>query len=118
PLTSASSGRRPARPPSWRPLAAEQLAAEPFVREGLVEHDGRRVRVEVTAALLALLARTNVRFFEFGEGLQCETAIDPKRPYGALTCFELEMAEILSIEPAGPPQKDEPGLRELTEAQM
>src|SRR4051812_13337174 len=107
--------------PGWyeydSPLPPELLVKEPFARSAQVERHGRRVRIELTPALLALLRRANVRFFDDG-GVACGTAVDPKRPYGAYTSYELEMAEILGIKPEGPPREDDPSLRELTDEQL
>jgi hypothetical protein len=107
--------------PGWyeydSPLAPEALAKQPFARSAQVEVRGRRVRIELTAALLVLLRRANVRFFDDG-GIACGTAVDPKRPYGDLTAYEYDMAAILDIKPEGPPREDDPTLRELTDEQL
>jgi hypothetical protein len=107
--------------PGWyeydSPLPAEALAKEPFARSAQVERRGRRVRIEITGMLLALLRRANVRFFDDG-GAACFAAVDPKRPYGNYNLYELEMAEILDIKPEGPPREDDPSLRALTDEQL
>jgi hypothetical protein len=98
------------------PLAPDELAHEPFVEHGFARVEGRRVVVEVTESQLKLLKATNTGVIDDG-GRQIGVEINPKRPYGDMTFFELDMAEILGIKPEGPPRKDRPAFREFTEAQ-
>jgi hypothetical protein len=107
----------PARYEYESPLTPSRLADEPFAKSGRVQIDGGTVRMDVTREHLALLKRANVRFFDEG-GLRCEAAVDPKRPYGDMSYFYVDMAQILEVEPDGPHRRDDRSVREFTEAQL
>jgi hypothetical protein len=107
----------PARYEYESPLAPSQLADEPFAKSGRVQIHGGTIQMDVTREHLALLKRANVRFFDDG-GLRCEAAVDPKRPYGDMSYFYLDMGDILGVEPDGSPRENDPSVREFTEAQL
>jgi hypothetical protein len=98
------------------PLAPKDLAQQPFVEHGFAQVAGRRVVVDVTESQLKLLKATITGVIDDG-GRQIGVEINPKRPYGDMTFFELDMAAILGIKPEGPPRKDQPRFREFTDAQ-
>ncbi len=99
------------------PLGAGVLAGQPFVAERLCAVDSDTVTVEVRPEHLALLARANVRVFD-DDGVAMGVAIDPKRPYGDLSFYVIDMAAILGLAPEGLPYRDDPSRRELSEPQM
>ena len=91
------------------PIIGDDLGGEPFVEHERVEVQGTQVTIEVRDDHLKLLRAANTRFFDDG-GRDIGLVIDPKRPYGDMTSFELDMASILGVKPE---QGDE-----FSEAQM
>ena len=73
--------------------------------------------IDVTEAHLKLLRAMNTGVIDDG-GFDIGVEIHVKRPYGDMTCIEIDMAAILEIEPEGPPRQDYPSMREFTEAQL
>ena len=93
------------------------LAAQPFVQHRRAEVVGNRVTIQVTEAHLKLLRAADTKLVDNG-GRDIGVEIDPKRPYGDMTYFEIDMARILGISAEGPPRADYPQLREFTEPQL
>jgi hypothetical protein len=90
------------------PFTPSRLEEEPFVKSPRVEIRGSTIRMDVTSEHLALLKAANVRFFDDG-GWQCEAAIDPKRPYGDMSFFYIDMVRALGLDtdPLPPSEDDE-----------
>lgn len=99
------------------PLSPELSAEQPFVENQRAEIAGTRVTIDVTEAHLKLLRAANVQTLDDG-GLDIGVQMHPKRPYGDMSYFELDMGDILGIQPEGPPRKDRPQLRDFSEAQL
>jgi hypothetical protein len=89
----------------------------PFREHNLVKVNDHRIGIEVTADHLKLLRALRTEMVDDG-GTQIGVMVNPKRPYGDMTYFELDMADILGIRPEGPPRKDQPKYREFTPAQL
>jgi hypothetical protein len=93
------------------------LGTPPFVEHGLAEINGRHIGILVTESHLKLMraARTNI-IDEGGRDIGVE--INPKRPYGDMSYFELDMGQILGIRPDGPARTDYPQMLDFSEAQL
>jgi hypothetical protein len=98
-------------------LDPDDLAAQPFVQHRRAEVVGNRVTIQVTDAHLKLLRAADTNLVDNG-GRDIGVEIDPKRPYGDMTYFEIDMARILGISAEGPPRADHPELREFSEPQL
>lgn len=98
-------------------LDAGDLTAQPFVQHRRAEVVGNRVTIQVTEAHLKLLRAADTNLVDEG-GRDVGVEIDPKRPYGDMTYFEIDMARILSVVAAGPPRSDRPELRDFSEPQL
>lgn len=98
-------------------LDPDDLAAQPFVQHKRAQVLGNRVTIEVTEAHLKLLRAADTNLVDDG-GRDIGVEIDPKRPYGDMTYFQIDMARILGISAEGPPRADYPKLREFTEPQL
>jgi hypothetical protein len=57
----------------------------------------------------AAVIEWNEDWADFGDRLHAVPGIDPKRPYGDMTYFEIDMAAVLGIKPAGKETKESPG---------
>jgi hypothetical protein len=99
------------------PLDPEDLATQPFVVHRRVEVKGNRVAVDVTREHLALMRVANTGIIDDG-GRDIGVEMDPKRPYGDMTYFELDMATTLGIVAEGPPRKDDPAHLDFSEPQL
>jgi len=99
------------------PLDPEDLATQPFVEHGLAELKGNRVGIDVTEAHLKLTRGANTGLIDDGRR-DIGVEINPKRPYGDMTYFELDMATILGVTAEGPPRQDHPALRDFSEPQF
>jgi hypothetical protein len=99
------------------PLDPGDLVAQPFVQHRRAEVLGNRVTIQVTEAHLKLMRAAGTNLVDEG-GRDIGVEIDPKRPYGDMTYFEIDMAEILGIVAEGPPRADRPELRNFTEPQL
>jgi hypothetical protein len=97
--------------PAWA------LAQEPFVEHDRAAVEGKRITVEVRPEHLKLLKSGNVRIHDGGD-LELTVGFDSKRPYGDMTYYYIDMADILGITPAGPAREDEPSLHEFKDAQI
>lgn len=97
-------------------LPPNYLAHEPFVANGRSQVVGKRVSVELRPEHLKLLQSDTIRIRDGGD-LELLVGIDSKRPYGDMTDFYLDMADLLGITPAGPPRKEQPSRNEFTDTQ-
>jgi hypothetical protein len=98
-------------------LEPEDLATQPFVQHHHAEVAGNRVTIQVTEAHLKLLRAANTNIVDEG-GRNFGVEIDPKRPYGDMTFFEVDIAKILGIVADGPPSAEHPGERDFSAPQL
>jgi len=98
-------------------LEPAEFAAQPFVQHRLAEVVENRVTIAVTEAHLKLLRAANTHLVDNG-GRDVGVEIDPKRPYGDMSYFQLDMARILGVVADGSPRADYPGLRDFSAPQL
>jgi len=98
------------------PLDPGDLATQPFVQHRLAQVSGNRVAIDATDAHLKLMRGAVTNLIDDG-GRDTGVEIDPKRPYGDMTYFEIDMSRILGIPAEGPPRTDYPELRDFTKPQ-
>jgi hypothetical protein len=99
------------------PLAGQPFELQPYLEHGHAEMRGTRVAFEVTTDHLKLLRHLGTGVRDDG-GFLIGIEIHAKRPYGEMTAFELDMGDILGIEPLGPPREDRPSQRDFTSEQL
>jgi hypothetical protein len=112
-LGELSPGRYRYDNPFLEPGLAGQ---QPFIENGRVELRDAQIIVVVTADHLELMHALATSIADDG-GRDIALVVHPKRPYGESTDFDLDIADILGIEPAGPAMDQDPDCNELSAAQ-
>jgi hypothetical protein len=89
----------------------------PYLEHGFAKVEGRRVTFDVTEQHLVLLDNARAEVIDKG-AFDIGVSINPKRPYGDMTHFPIDMGAILDIPPTGPIREDYPSLRQFSDEQL
>jgi hypothetical protein len=97
--------------------ALGDLGVPPFVEHGYAEINGQHIGILVTESHLKLMQAASTNIIDEG-GRDIGVEIDPKRPYGDMSYYELDMGKILGIRAEGPPRPDYPEMLDFSPAQL